>query len=103
MAHVFAFVFSLGLLSLLPLAVNYGKRRATAGTLAHAHHAWMIRTFWIYAGWVLAVLLLGMYGLRQRPFFVVGLFLLAFAGAWVWNGWRLARGFLALEAGRAPR
>jgi uncharacterized membrane protein len=95
LVHGASFFFSLGLLSFLPLIVNYVKRPDTAGTLVYSHHTWMIRSFWIYiacmfVAWVLVFTLFG-----------IPLALLLFAIAWVWKAYRLIRGFLDLNSNRA--
>ena len=100
-AHAFSLVFSLGLLSVLPLIANYLKRPETAGGFVYSHHTWMIRTFWIYTGCVLGTLVLALTVLHARPFLFVALLGLVFMGAWVWKAYRLVRGFLELDAGRA--
>jgi uncharacterized membrane protein len=95
LVHGASFILSLGMLSFLPLIVNYVKRPDTAGTLVHSHHTWMIRSFWIYiaccvVAWLLAITLLG-----------IPVALLIFAVAWLWKAYRLIRGFLDLNTNRA--
>ena len=92
--HALTFFFSLGILSVIPLIVNYLKRPETAGTFVHSHHTWMIRSFWWYVIWVIvgAVLFVTIIGipLAYVVWFVV----------WVWKAYRLVRGFLDLNDNR---
>jgi uncharacterized membrane protein len=96
LVHALTFVFSLGLLSILPTMFNYVKRGETVGTVAHSHHTWMIRSFWFYALWMfmgwlifaaLSIILIGI----PIAFAIWGL-------AWVWKAYRLIRGFLDLNS-----
>jgi uncharacterized membrane protein len=93
-AHALTFFFSLGMLSFLPLIVNYVKRPDTAGTLVYSHHTWMIRSFWIYiignaVAWLLVISILGI------PFA-----LLLFGVLWLWEAYRLIKGFIDLNNNR---
>jgi uncharacterized membrane protein len=95
LAHALTFFFTLGLLSVIPLLINYIKRPDTAGTLVHSHHSWMIRSFWIYVicmvvGWLLFITLIG-----------IPLAWLVWAGAWLWKAYRLIKGFIDLNNNRA--
>ncbi len=93
--HALTFFFSLGMLSIVPVIVNYVKRPDTAGTMVYTHHTWMIRSFWWYVVWmaiggVLFITVIGMPG----AFVVWGV-------AWVWKAYRLIRGFIDLNNNRA--
>jgi len=93
--HALTFFFSLGMLSIVPVIVNYVKRPDTAGTMVYTHHTWMIRSFWWYVVWmavggVLFITVIGMPG----AFVVWGV-------AWVWKAYRLIRGFIDLNNSRA--
>ena len=93
--HAVAFVFSAGTLSLLVLIVNYIQRPSTEGTFVYSHHSWQIRTFWWYLVWfVLGVILAATF---------VGLILAVpiWVAAWLWSAYRLVRGILDLNAGKA--
>ncbi|MDQ2822652.1 MAG: hypothetical protein M3Y65_20120 [Pseudomonadota bacterium] len=95
LAHALTFFFSVGMLSFLPLIVNYVKRPDTAGTMVYSHHTWMIRTFWFYAlwmavGWLLIITIIG-----------IPLSWLVFPCAWLWNAYRLIKGFVDLNNNRA--
>ncbi|TFW31956.1 DUF4870 family protein [Massilia horti] len=94
LAHAITFFFSLGMLSLLPLIVNYIRRPDTAGTFVYSHHTWMIRTFWFYILWIAVGVLLF--------FTIIGIPLAWLIGAvaWVWYAYRLIRGFLDLNSNR---
>jgi len=98
-AHGVTFVFSLGLLSILPLIVNYIKRDDAQGTIAHSHHTWMIRSFWFYVLWMVVggVLLLTLGWILIGIPLAWGVWLLA----WVWKAYRLIKGFIDLNNNRA--
>jgi uncharacterized membrane protein len=94
-AHALTFFFSLGLLSILVLIVNYVKRPDTQGTIVYSHHTWMIRSFWWYVVWmvvggVLWITLLG-----------IPVAMLVWGVAWLWMAYRIIRGFLDLNNNRA--
>jgi uncharacterized membrane protein len=93
--HALTFFFSLGMLSFLPLIVNYIKRPDTEGTIVHSHHTWMIRSFWIYIGLVIigALLFLTIVG--------IPLAWLVWLCAWLWKAYRLIKGFMDLNSNRA--
>ena len=98
-AHGITFVFSLGLLSILPLIVNYIKRDDAQGTIAHSHHTWMIRSFWFYVLWMVVggILLLTLGFILIGIPLAWGVWLLA----WVWKAYRLIKGFIDLNNNRA--
>lgn len=92
--HALTFFFSLGLLSVVPLIVNYVKRPDTAGTLVYSHHTWMINSFWIYLvgnviGWVLIVSVIGI---------IFGVIVLGVM--WLYMAYRIIRGFVDLNNNR---
>ncbi|MES3025407.1 MAG: hypothetical protein V4857_27845 [Pseudomonadota bacterium] len=94
-AHGLIIIFSLGMLSIVPLIINYVKRPDTVGTFVYSHHSWMIRTFWIYLiGWVIAVLLF---------ITIIGIPFAWLLGAilWVWYCYRVIRGFIDLNNNRS--
>jgi uncharacterized membrane protein len=93
--HMLTFFFSLGMLSIIPVIVNYVKRPYTVGTIVYSHHTWMIRSFWIYiACMALAVALF-------ITFIGIPLAWLVGVLAWVWKAYRLIRGFIDLNNNRA--
>ena len=92
--HALTFFFSLGMLSFLPLIVNYVKRPDTTGTMVYSHHTWMIRSFWFYMLWMVVgfIVFATIIGI---PFAW-----LIWAVAWVWKAYRLIRGFLDLNSNK---
>jgi uncharacterized membrane protein len=95
LVHAATFFFSLGMLSFMPLIVNYIKRPETTGTLVHSHHTWMIRSFWIYIICMAAAVLLAFTIILIPLAWLLGL------GAWLWKAYRLIRGFIDLNNNRA--
>ena len=94
-AHGITFFFSMGLLNILPLIVNYVKRPDSAGTIVYSHHGWMIRSFWYYIvaaaiGWVCVITVI-----------LIPLGWLIWVGAWIWEAYRLIKGFIELNNNRA--
>ena len=92
--------FVFGLPSIIAVIMNYVKRSEVRGTPLESHFTWQLRTFWFAA---LAGLLLAMVSL-PLAFILVG-FVTWYVGALVLGGWiiyRVARGWLALQDGRAP-
>jgi len=92
-----AFLF--GIPSIIAVIINYAKRSAVRGTFLESHFRWQIRTFWFALLWAfagfglwlgLALVLIG---------FVIGPAVLALTGLWVI--YRIVRGWLALNEGRA--
>ncbi|MET0858911.1 MAG: hypothetical protein ABWY27_19345 [Telluria sp.] len=93
-AHALTFFFSLGMLSIIPVIVNYVKRPYTEGTLVYSHHTWMIRSFWYYVLWMVVggALFITLIGIPVAW--------LVWVGAWVWKAYRLIRGFVDLNNNR---
>ena len=96
--HALTLVFSLGTLSIIPTLINYVKRGETAGTVAHSHHTWMIRSFWYFVLWM---------AMGWLIMFTLGWILIGFPLAWgiwiiavLWKAYRLIRGFLDLNENR---
>jgi uncharacterized membrane protein len=94
-AHAATFFFSLGLLSVLVLIVNYIRRPETAGTMVYSHHTWMIRSFWWYVVWMAVAIFLAITIIGIPLAWLVGVV------AWVWMAYRIIRGFLDLNNNRA--
>ena len=94
-AHGLTFLFSFGLLSFLPLIVNYVKRPYTEGTLVHSHHTWMIRSFWFYFLWM------AVGGLLWITLIGIPLAALVWGVAWLWKAYRLIKGFVDLNNNRS--
>lgn len=89
-AHGLTWFFSLGTLSVLVLIVNYIKRPDTNGTIVYSHHTWMIRSFWYYLLWMIVG---GILWIVLVGYLVWGL-------AWLWLGYRIARGFIDLNSNK---
>jgi uncharacterized membrane protein len=88
--------FLIGWPSIIAVIVNYVKRSEAGGTWLESHFRWQIRTFWFGLLWVclcglFVVMTLGV-GLliAWLPLGIVGL----------WFIYRVARGWLALQAGQ---
>jgi uncharacterized membrane protein len=94
LVHGLTFFFSLGLLSFIPLILNYVKRPYTEGTLVHSHHTWMIRSFWFYILWMVLA------GALWLTFFLIPLGLALGFAAWLWKAYRLIKGFVDLNNNR---
>jgi uncharacterized membrane protein len=91
--------FLFGWPSIIAVIINYVKRADVRGTWLESHFSWQIRTFWFALLWAvfvglvslpLAVILVGI------GTWIVGLFLLG-----VWAIYRIARGWLRLNAHQA--
>jgi len=89
--HGASLVFSLGLLSFIPLIISYLKREDAANTFVYSHHTWQIRSFWWYLVWaaVGGVLFMTVIGI-PLAFLVWGI-------AWIWKAYRLIKGLLDLN------
>jgi uncharacterized membrane protein len=92
--------FLFGWPSIIAVIINYVKRGEARGTWLESHFDWQIRTFWFALGWSLLVGLVSLpltlvFGLGIATW-VVGLFLLG-----VWAIYRIARGWLRLNARQA--
>jgi uncharacterized membrane protein len=94
LVHGLTFFFSLGLLSFIPLILNYVKRPYTEGTLVYSHHTWMIRSFWFYILWMVVA------GALFLTFFLIPLGWAVACLAWLWKAYRLIKGFVDLNNNR---
>ena len=99
LVHAVTFVFSLGLLSIIPVIINYMKRDDAAGTIVHSHHSWMIRSFWYYVLWMAV----GFVILFTLGFILIGIPIAwaIWCVAWLWKAYRLIKGFIDLNENRA--
>ena len=94
--HIVGLLFSMGLLSVVALIINYAKRADARGTLYASHIDWMISTFWWTLFWVVVSfvpsLLLSVvsFGLLSFLFVIPG----------VWFLYRMLKGLLRLNDGR---
>ncbi|MGJ9416187.1 DUF4870 family protein [Massilia sp. CMS3.1] len=95
LVHAATFFFSLGMLSFLPLIVNYIKRPDTNGTLVYSHHSWMIRSFWFYFLWMVVG------GILFATIIGIPVAWLVWTLAWLWKAYRLIRGFLDLNSNKS--
>lgn len=91
--------FLFGWPSIIAVIINYVKRGDARGTWLESHFDWQIRTFWWALAWAVLV------GLVSLPLtvvlvgfgtWVIGMFLLG-----VWAVYRIARGWLRLNAHQA--
>jgi uncharacterized membrane protein len=89
--------FLTGWPSIIAVILNYVKRGDVRGTWLESHFRWQIRTFWYGLLWITLCVL-----------FIVGTLGIGILIAWLpmaivglWFIYRIARGWLALNAGRA--
>jgi len=94
LGHGASVVCSLGMLSFIPLIINYLKKDETEGSFLYTHHQWQIRSFWWYLVW------LGVGGVLFATIIGIPLAGLVWLGAWVWKAYRLIKGFLDLSNNR---
>lgn len=93
--HIAGLLFSMGLLSVVALVINYVKRDDAAGTIYQSHMNWMISTFWWTLFWVVVCFLPSMlltlvsFGLLSFLFVVPG----------IWYLYRMIKGLLRLGDG----
>jgi uncharacterized membrane protein len=91
--HIAGLLFSLGILSVVAVIINYVKRGDAAGTIYESHMNWQIRTFWWTLFWFVALAI---------PFFILtlvtfGLLHFLFALPFVWYLYRMIKGLLRLN------
>lgn len=87
--------FVFGIPSLIAVVINYLKRSDATGTWLESHFRWQVRTFWFTLLWLLVYgfLVISIIGIP------VAWVLIAVLGIWV--GYRVIRGWLALNDGKA--
>ncbi len=102
--------FTAGLLWIVPIVMNYGKRRDADGTWLATHFDWQIKTFWysiffFVIGTIIITFALGGFGvsmLADSGNIAIGSVLLAGFGVFVmfftfvWHLYRIVRGWIAL-------
>lgn len=93
--HGACLVFSLGMLSWLPLIANYIKRGDAEGTFVYSHHRWQIRSFWWYLFWLVAG------GILWITLLGIPVAILIWTLAWIWKAYRLIKGWLDLNDNKA--
>ena len=81
-----------GLMAVAGVIINYVKQDEALNTPFEAHFRWQIRTFWLGLLWVVVG--------TVTTFIIVGWFILL--GVAIWYIYRVVRGALALNDGRAP-
>ncbi len=100
-----------GLLWIVPIAMNYGKRHDAEGTWLATHFDWQIKTFWYSIVWfviglVIAVVAVGGLGISVMAdsnnlaigsalFTGLGILIILFTV--IWHLYRIARGWIALS------
>jgi uncharacterized membrane protein len=92
-----SFVF--GWPSIIAVVINYVKRGEARGTWLESHFTWQIRTFWFALLWSAVVFVVGLpltLVIVGFAVWIVGFFLLG-----IWAIYRIARGWMALNARRA--
>ena len=98
-AATVVFAFLTGWPSLIAVVLNYVKRGEVRGTWLESHFTWQIRTFWFALLWATLVFVVGLpltLVIVGFAVWIVGFFVLG-----LWAIYRIARGWLALNAGRA--
>ena len=93
--HGLTFFFSLGLLSIIPVIINYSKRPDTQGTMVYSHHSWMISSFWWFAVWMVVG------GILFATILLIPVAYLVWGVVWLWKAYRLIRGFIAINTNQA--
>ena len=90
--------FLFGWPSIIAVIINYVKRSEARGSWLESHFTWQIRTFWFAALWALVV------GLVSLPLALVivgiGTWVIGMALLGLWAIYRIARGWMRLEAGQ---
>lgn len=106
--------FTAGLLWIVPIFMNYAKRRDADGTWLATHFDWQIKTFWYSIVWFVVgvsiiTFALGGFGVSMMADsgnIAVGSVLLASVGfiimgvTLIWHLYRIVRGWIALTDGR---
>ena len=84
--HIIGAIFSLGLLSLVALIINYIQRPSSRGSIYESHFTWMIRTCWWTILWICIFGTLG--------FVTFGLLSFLALIPFIWFLYRMIRGLL---------
>ena len=106
--------FTAGLLWIVPIFMNYAKRREADGTWLSTHFDWQIKTFWYSIVWFVVgigiiTFALGSFGVSMMADsgnIAVGSVLLASLGfiimgvTFIWHLYRIVRGWIALADSR---
>ncbi|MDN6319290.1 MAG: DUF4870 family protein [Marinobacter sp.] len=81
-----------GITGLVGVIINYVKQDDVRGTWVEPHFRWQIRTFWIGLLWTVIGVV--------TTFLIIGWFILL--GIAIWLIYRIVKGALALNDGKAP-
>ncbi|MDA5132132.1 DUF4870 family protein [Psychrobacter sp. ANT_H3] len=106
--------FTAGLLWIVPIFMNYAKRRDADNTWLATHFDWQIKTFWysivfFVIGVLIITFALGSFGVSMfadSNNIAIGSVLLASLGfiimgfTFIWHLYRIVRGWIALTDGR---
>ena len=106
--------FTAGLLWIVPIFMNYAKRRDADNTWLATHFDWQIKTFWysivfFVIGVLIITFALGVFGVSMfadSNNIAIGSVLLASLGfiimgfTFIWHLYRIVRGWIALTDGR---
>lgn len=90
--HIAGLVFSMGLLSVVALIINYVKRDDATGTIYRSHMDWMIATFW----WTLFWVVVSFVPALLLSFLSFGLLSFLFLIPCFWFLYRMLKGLLRL-------
>jgi len=90
--HIAGLIFSMGLLSVVALIINYIKRDDATGTIYRSHMDWMIATFWWTLFWVVVSFVPAM----LLTFVSFGLLSFLFLLPCFWFLYRMLKGLLRL-------
>lgn len=90
--HIAGLVFSMGLLSVVALIINYIKRDDATGTIYRSHMDWMIATFW----WTLFWVVVSFVPALLLSFVSFGLLSFLFLIPCFWFLYRMLKGLLRL-------
>jgi uncharacterized membrane protein len=83
-----------GIPSIIAVVLNYINRGSVRGTYLESHFSWQIRTFWFAFLWAVISMIL-IFTIVGIVFAIPALIVL-----WVWIIYRVARGWLRLNAGQ---
>jgi len=87
--------FVASLPSIAAIVLNYWNQATVRGTWLESHFRWQIRTFWFTWLWLLiaGLVMLTIIGIPIAAWLMI-------SGLGLWVGYRVVRGWLALQAGR---
>ena len=90
--------FVFGLPSIVAIIMNYARRDSVRGSWLESHFTWQIRTFWFALVWACLVFLSG----AALAIVLVGfaVWIVGFIALGIWAIYRIARGWMALNARR---